>query len=125
MSALTGGSERRHLVAVRWRDAHGSSLSEFAEHEIPHRAYIWTTYGLLMRDDDEGISVASEVSEGSYRGVTFVPRQMIIEVIDLGVPHKPRERKGKGARSPAASSSSSSATAASSPAEPPPSTSKN
>ena len=124
MSALTGGSERRHLVAVRWRDAHGSSLAEFAEHEIPHRAYIWTTYGLLMRDDDEGISIASEVSEGSYRGVTFVPRQMIIEVIDLGVPHKPRERKSRGARSAAASSSPPSAVAASSPSEQPTSTSK-
>jgi hypothetical protein len=111
-------------VAVRWRDAHGSSLSEFAEHEIPHRAYIWTTYGLLMRDDDEGISVASEVSEGSYRGVTFVPRQMIIEVIDLGVPHKPRQRKRKGSQSSVASSSSPPAVTSSSPAEQPASPSK-
>jgi hypothetical protein len=118
VSAFTGGSERRHLVAVRWRDAHGSSLSEFAEHEIPHHAYIWTTYGLLMRDDDEGISIASEVSEGSYRGVTFVPRQMIIEVVDLGVPHKPRQRKSKGAR-PAPSAAPASASA-----EQPTSTSK-
>lgn len=125
MSALTGGTEWRHLVAVKWRDAHGSALSEFAEHEIPHRAYIWTTYGLLMRDDDEGISIASEVSEGSYRGVTFVPRQMVIEVIDLGVPHRPRERKKKGLRSSAPSPvPSPSAVAASPAAEQPASASK-
>ena len=97
-------SEPRHLVAVQWRDAHGSALSEFAEHEIPHRAFIWTTYGLLMRDDAEGISLANEVSEGLYRGVTFIPREMVSEVIDLGVPIRRRTRKKKPAKPAAVTS---------------------
>lgn len=81
----------KKLVAVTWQDAHGSAVSAYAEHEIPHAAIVVTTYGLVLREDDAGISVANEVCEdGTYRGVTFIPRGMIVKVAPVK-----RERKKK------------------------------
>lgn len=71
----------KELVSVKWLDAHGTSITAYAEHEIPHAAYEVTTYGLLLREDDSGVSVAAEVcSDNTYRGVTFIPKGMIVEV---------------------------------------------
>jgi hypothetical protein len=44
-----------------------------------------------MRDDAEGVSLAMQVGkEGTFRGVYFIPRSMITEVIDLGTPRGKR-----------------------------------
>jgi hypothetical protein len=68
------------LVALTWLDAHGS-ISPSEVHEIPHAPIKITTYGLLMRDDEAGVSVANEAChDGTYRGVTFVPRGMVVSV---------------------------------------------
>lgn len=68
------------LVQLRWRDAHGTATAVYELHEIPHRALEVTTYGLLLRDDAEGISIASEdVGANCFRGLTFVPRPMVID----------------------------------------------
>lgn len=70
----------KELVYVRWLDAHGSATSAYAEHEIPHAAIEITTYGLLLRDDDKGVSLASEYcADATFRGVTFIPKPMIVE----------------------------------------------
>lgn len=73
------------FVAVRWADAHSSgSVTEYAEHELPHRSSYYTTYGFLLRRDDIGITMATEYSdEHSYRGVCFIPTAMIVEIVEL------------------------------------------
>lgn len=87
----------KKLVAVTWNDAHGSATSAYAEHEIPHAPIVIVTYGLLLRDDEAGVTIANEVCDDStYRGVTFVPRGMIVKVTPVK-----RERKAKQAPSAA------------------------
>lgn len=70
------------FVAVRWNDAHCTGPTTTYElHELPHKALEITTYGLLLRDDADGVCVAGEhAGVESYRAITFVPRPLIIEV---------------------------------------------
>lgn len=81
------------LVCVTWNDAHGSALSSYHEHEIPHEPILIDTIGLLLRDDEQGVSVAGEkCGDGTYRSLTFVPRGMIVSMLWID---KPRVRKSK------------------------------
>jgi len=80
------------LVSVRWRDAHGTSTTAYAEHEIPHAAIEITTIGFLLRRDEAGVSIAGEYcADNTYRGVTFIPSGMTIEVVELGKPKRARK----------------------------------
>lgn len=80
------------LVCITWVDPHGS-ISEFAKHEIPHAPAIITSYGLLLRWDAEGISIATEeTGSGNYRGHTFILPELVVSVLDLGVPSKKRPK---------------------------------
>jgi hypothetical protein len=85
-----------HLAAVIWDDAH-HSLDEYTLEEIDrnfHKAARTINYGLLIRDDETGITLTSEEDEdGDLRHVFFIPRKMIIEVVDLGVPKRKKARK--------------------------------
>jgi hypothetical protein len=83
------------LFACTWQDAHGSSTSSaYSEHEIPHAAILITSYGLLLRQDDSGVSIASEsCADGTYRGVTFIPRVLIVELRPLEKPKRVRATK--------------------------------
>lgn len=84
------------LVAVKWLDAHGSGLNAYAEHELPHAAIEITTYGLLVREDAAGVSVAGEwCSDGTYRSCTFVPKGMLVSVTPLLKPKVVRSKKKK------------------------------
>ncbi len=78
------------FVAVRWADAHSSgSVTEYAEHELPHRSAHYTTYGFLLRQDGEGVTLATEHSdEATYRGVTFIPAAMVLEIAALTLTKK-------------------------------------
>ncbi len=79
------------LVALRWKDAHGTATSAYSLHEIPHEAIEIVTYGLLLRSDDKGVTVASEeCKDGTYRGCTFVPKELILELRNL----LPTKRRG-------------------------------
>jgi hypothetical protein len=73
---------RPELVALRWMDAHGTAASTAYElHELPHKAAEITTYGLLLRDDEQGVSIAcDDCGGGLYRGITFVPRSLVLEI---------------------------------------------
>lgn len=78
------------LVELRWNDAHGTATTMYELHELPHKACEIKTYGLLLRDDESGMSIACEdAGAGVYRGVTFVPKAMVIEVKYL----KPQRKK--------------------------------
>jgi len=69
------------LVAVTWLDAHGGSPEIFSETEIPHEPAVVTTYGLLLREDPQGVSIANEEFEGGlYRGHTFVPSALVVTI---------------------------------------------
>lgn len=73
------------LVALRWLDAHGTATNSYELHELPHKALEIVTYGLLLRDDEHGVSVACEYcGGGAYRGVTFVPRSLVVEIKQAG-----------------------------------------
>jgi len=84
----------KRLVKVQWHDAHATSFTAYAEHEIPHAALIVETVGWLLREDDSGVSVANEwCADGSYRGYTFVPKGMVLAVEDIVKPRPARKRK--------------------------------
>ncbi len=78
------------FVAVRWADAHSSgSVTEYSEHELPHRSALYTTYGFLLRQDDTGLTLATEHSdEHTYRGVSFIPAAMVVEIRPLALTTK-------------------------------------
>ena len=73
----------KHLVGVRWADARGESTKVLDEGSLTsfHNPVHITTYGLLLVDDDIGITVATEDCEdGDWRGPTFIPRSLVKEV---------------------------------------------
>lgn len=81
------------LVAVRWEDVRLDQAESLTREEIlGRRGMEFTTIGILLKDDGDCVAVANEVAEtGTYRGVTYILRPLVREVIDLGVwPPKPR-----------------------------------
>lgn len=83
-------AEARPVAIVVWNDAHGSSNVDVTERELPHEPKVMTTMGWLLRDDEKGVSIASEKSAEDgvvyYRGHTFVPRGMVrsVTMFNLG-----------------------------------------
>jgi hypothetical protein len=90
------------LVAVVWDDAKATAVVEYDLNEVRtqfHKAARYTTYGLLLVDDDKGITLASEEGDDqNLRGLTFIPRQMIVEVVVLG---RQRVKRAGAKRQPA------------------------
>jgi hypothetical protein len=85
------------VVCVTWTDAHGNAFAIYEQHELPHAPAIVKTYGVLLREDEAGVSLANEVFEGgNFRGVTFIPRGMIKEMVDVGRKRTVRNRKSQG-----------------------------
>lgn len=83
------------IVALRWMDAHGTATTVYEPHELPHRALEITTYGLLLRDDAEGVSIACEdCGGGTYRGVTFVPRALVLDCKPVKPARRKRDNRG-------------------------------
>jgi len=65
---------------VVWEDAHGSSTEEVTLQDPPHSPVVVISYGYLLRNDEAGITVASEyTSNNTYRSYSFIPRRMVIE----------------------------------------------
>lgn len=75
------------LVAVVWDDAKATAVVEYDLNEVRtqfHRPARYTTYGLLLVDDQQGVTLASEEGDDhNLRGLSFIPRQMIVEVVVL------------------------------------------
>lgn len=103
-------SHGKPLVCVHWKDAHGSASQAYTEANIPHSVYPMETYGLLLRDDEAGVSIANETywddidHERNYRGHTFIPRGMVskIEVVrDVKKPKAPPPPSGQSPTAPA------------------------
>mgnify|MGYP003394704721 CR=1 FL=1 len=72
------------LWATEWLDAHSSSL-EYERSEIIHRPIKYVTVGILLKDDDTGITYASDVCEtNTFRSTNFIPRSMIVDTWKVG-----------------------------------------
>ena len=97
------------LAAVVWDDAKATAVVEYDLNEVRtqfHKAARYTTYGLLVIQDDKGITLASEQGDDqNLRGLTFIPRQMVVEVVLLGKPRarKPRPKREAGSARPSSS----------------------
>jgi hypothetical protein len=104
------------LAAVVWDDAKATAVVEYDLNEVKtqfHKAARYTTYGLLVIQDEKGITLASEQGDDqNLRGLTFIPRQMVVEVVLLG---KPRARKARQKREAGGARPSSSKSAPSRP----------
>jgi hypothetical protein len=76
------------LAAVVWDDAKATAVEEYDLNEVRtqfHRPARYTTYGLLLVDDEKGVTLASEEGDDrNLRGLTFIPRAMVVEVVFLG-----------------------------------------
>jgi len=72
------------LVAVDWLDAHATVQQEQTIEEIAAVELItYTSYGKLVRCDDTVVAVAAdERDDCRYRGVTFIPRGMVVRIVD-------------------------------------------
>ena len=96
------------LVAVVWDDAKATAVVEYDLNEVRtqfHKPARYTTYGLLLVDDQQGVTLASEEGDDhNLRGLSFIPRQMIVEVVVLARrrTRKPNAKKRPVVASPAA-----------------------
>lgn len=85
------------LVKVTWHDAHGSAANVCYDlEEIPHVPVLVTSYGILLKHDDVGVSIASEKCDDStWRGYSFVPAGMLVSVEPVEKPKRVRKPKGE------------------------------
>jgi hypothetical protein len=94
------------LVAVVWDDAKATAVVEYDLNEVRtqfHRPARYTTYGLLLVDDDKGVTLAAEEGDDrNLRGLSFIPRPMIVEVVKLTRPRVRKAREKKQAPAPPA-----------------------
>lgn len=101
-AAMSRDLARLPLVCAIWDDAHGRTDGEFTAEEIArdhHDPAPIKTFGLLVHDDERGVSIAQEItSDGdapTYRGLGFIPKGMLKELILLGVPKRPAKKREK------------------------------
>ena len=93
------------LVMCEWRDAHCDAKQEATQDEVNAMvSYKFKTYGILARNDigltippaDALVAIAAEVGDDNrYRGVTYIPAEMVV-VLDL-IKSKTKPRKAKAA----------------------------
>ena len=95
MSALF----RYPAVVAIWGDAHARNQAvEYTEDEIRnlHKEEIVTTLGLLLKEDEHGVSLyTEETGPDVVRGANFIPAALIKEIIRLGPVKRPSKRKPK------------------------------
>ena len=114
------------LVAVVWDDAKATAVVEYDLNEVRtqfHRPARYTTYGLLLVDDQQGVTLASEEGDDhNLRGLSFIPRQMIVEVVVLARRRirKPSAKRKPATAAPAVAADAPAAPAPGAPGTPPP-----
>jgi len=96
-------SHGKTLVCVHWGDADGAAPdASFYEEEIDtkHRATSMQTYGLLVKQDKDGVTLMTEFykeddGKNVFRGRTFIPGSLIKNVEIMATPwvRKPRKTK--------------------------------
>lgn len=93
--------KRPPIVFVVWLDAHGMGVTDdLTPDDIDklHRGWPTHTVGFLLRSDETGVTMTTDVQEPStevgaqptYRGTQFVPRGMIVKEQVIGGARKPK-----------------------------------
>lgn len=88
--------EHKHLVCVVWDDAHAMLAGDYTAQEVQmqfHKPSRYHAFGLLVQEDEAGITIATEWCEEGWRGLNFIPKGMIVETIDLGEPKRKKTKK--------------------------------
>jgi hypothetical protein len=84
-------------VICLWADAHSPAAADtFDARELDtiHRPLMVATCGFLLRDDQFGVSIGGEWLGGNdFRAMTVVPRAMVVEVLALKRPARPRKAR--------------------------------
>lgn len=90
----------KRLVCVIWSDAFSSKATDvFEAGDVPHGLFPVETYGILLKDDSVGVSIACETYYNDsekvweYRGHTFIPRAMVVDVKPVGVSRRRKAAK--------------------------------
>lgn len=96
---------RYPAAIIVWDDAHARGPAmEFEENEVAelHRPEVCQILGLVIRDDETGVSMyCEETSPSSIRGLSFVPRAMIKSITYVNLtPVKARKPRRKAALTP-------------------------
>lgn len=83
-------STKAELVMVTWHDAWSESDSPVAIEDagLNHAPTAVQTLGWLLYQDPTGIQLANERYDSSYRGRTFIPAGMIVEVVPFTLARK-------------------------------------
>ena len=85
------------LVSCRWWDAwaDGSDIATVNDAHEKHKATLMETFGWLVVDNEAGVSIFNErcldKGDESFRSRTFIPRAMIVSVLPILKPRKPRK----------------------------------
>lgn len=78
MTRVLGGAANLPLVVIVWNDAcHFDAGATMKDVMGSHKPEEVTTIGWLMVDDAVGIMLAGEFYDDTYRGRTFIPREMV------------------------------------------------
>jgi hypothetical protein len=87
-------SFRYPAAIIVWNDAHARNQAvEYEESELiqQHRPEECITLGLVVKDDETGITIYNEeTGPSSVRGVSFIPKAMLKSVtyVNLTMPRK-------------------------------------
>ena len=86
---------RYQAVVVIWDDAHARHQAvEYTEDEVRnlHRPEAVVTLGLLLKEDEHGVSLYSEeTGPDAVRGANFIPAALIKDIIRMGHLKRPRK----------------------------------
>lgn len=70
--------------ACEWEDAHWDN-GEYEKGQTVHRPVNYVSVGILLRDDEVGFAVATDICEtGTFRGINFVPTKMVVRRWKVG-----------------------------------------
>ena len=76
--------KKLEVWACEWEDAHWNS-DEFEKDQLVHRPVNYVTVGILLKDDETGMSLSTDICEvGTFRGVNFIPAKMIVRRWKVG-----------------------------------------
>ncbi len=85
------------IVALTWDDAHAQDATKvFTADQLDHKPISITTVGWLLRHDSTGSSIACEYcGDGDFRGITFVPKELVRDTVQISAAKRPRKASNK------------------------------
>lgn len=94
------------LVVVKWNDAWTTEIPASLDGHLVHKPELITTIGWLMVDDEQGVQLANEFYDSTYRGRTFIPRGMVVSVTEYSLSKKKKKKDANIPPAPPADSGS-------------------